>query len=97
MALSARTGSVMTSILSGLIILLFSASPLLISPGLRNSAIGKALDMANPFSGALNTFDAVIIDSEPFHQQIPRLILVLAWLLVAFTAVHLTARRPAFR
>lgn len=97
MALSARTGSVITSILSGFIILLFSASPLLIGQGLRNSAIGKALDMVNPFSGALNTFDAVIIDSEPFLQQILRLILVLAWLLVTFVAARIAAQRPVFR
>lgn len=97
MALSARSGSVMTSLLTSLIVLLFSASPLLIGPGLRNSTIGKALDWVNPFSGALNTFDAVIIDSDPFSGQIPRLVLVLFWLLLMFLAARVTARRPTFR
>jgi len=97
MALSARTGSVMTSLLTSLIILLFSASPLLIGQGLRNSVIGKALDMVNPFSGALNTFDAVIIDSDPFSSQISRLILVIVWLVITFIAARLSARRPVFR
>ncbi len=97
MALSARSGSVMSSLLTSLIILLFSASPLLIGPGLRNSAIGKALDAVNPFSGALNTYDAVIIDSDPFLSQLGRLVLVLLWLGIMFGVARLSARRPAFR
>jgi ABC-type transport system involved in multi-copper enzyme maturation permease subunit len=97
MAVSARTGSVMTSLLSSLIILLFLASPLLIGPGLRNSAVGRALDAINPFSGALNTYDAVIIDSEPFTSQLLRLLLVIVWLALTFTAALMGARRPRFR
>lgn len=97
MALSARSGSVLTSLLSSLIVLIFSASPLLIGPGLRNSTIGKALDAVNPFSGALNTYDAVIIDSDPFTTQLPRLILVLVWLGITFVAARYAARRPNFR
>jgi ABC-type transport system involved in multi-copper enzyme maturation permease subunit len=97
MALSARSGSVMSSLLTGLIALLFSASPLLIGPGLRNSAIGKVLDAVNPFSGALNTYDAVIIDSDPFTGQLGRLALVLIWLGVMFVIARMASRRPAFR
>jgi len=97
MALSARSGSVLTSLLSGLIVLLFSASPLLIGPGLRNSVVGKALDWVNPFSAALNTYDAVIIDGDPFSAQWPRLVLVVAWLAITFVAAHYAARRPNFR
>ena len=97
MALSARSGNVLTALLAGLIVLLFAASPLLIGPGLRNSAIGKVFDAVNPFSGALNTFDAVIIDSDPFTSQLPRLALVLIWLIVTFLAARVVARRPRFR
>jgi hypothetical protein len=97
LALSARSGSVLTALLTSLTVLLFCASPLLIGPGLRNSAIGRALDAINPFSGALNAFDAVIIDSDPFSSQLPRLVLVLGWLFVTFLAARLAARRPAFR
>ncbi len=96
-ALSARSGSVITSLLSSLIVLLFSASPLLIGPGLRNSAVGKALDALNPFSGALNTYDSVIVDSDPFTTQLPRLMLVLVWLALTFAAARFAARRPTFR
>lgn len=97
LALSARRGSVIASLLSSLIVLLFSASPLLIGPGLRNSAVGRALDAVNPFAGALNTYDAVIIDSNPFTTQLPRLLLVIGWLVVTFAAARFTARHPAFR
>jgi len=96
MALSVRSGSVLTSLLTSLIVLLFTASPLLLGPGLRNSTIGRALDAVNPFSGALNTYDAVIIDSDPFLAQLPRLTLVLAWLAVTFLAARTTAHRPRF-
>lgn len=97
MAISARSGSVMSSLLSGLIVLLFSASPLLLGPGLRNSAVGRALDAVNPFSGALNTFDAVIIDSDPFTGQLGRLALVAVWVAAMFAVARLASRRPTFR
>jgi ABC-type transport system involved in multi-copper enzyme maturation permease subunit len=97
MALSARSGSVMSSLLTSLIVLLFSASPLLVGPGLRNSAIGKTLDAVNPFSGALNTYDAVIIDSDSFTGQLGRLALVLIWLGVTFVIARMTSRKPALR
>lgn len=97
MALSTRSGSVMTALLTGLIVLLFSASPLVIGPGLRSSSIGMALDWINPFAGALNTFDAVIIDSEGFSSQWPHLLLVLLWLGLTFVFARLSARRPTFR
>ncbi|HED14506.1 MAG TPA: ABC transporter [Gammaproteobacteria bacterium] len=97
MALSARSGSVLSSMLSSLIVLLLSASPLLIGPGLRSSTIGKTLDAINPFSGALNTFDSVIIDSASFSAQIPRLVLVLVWLVSTFLVARNVARHPNFR
>jgi ABC-type transport system involved in multi-copper enzyme maturation permease subunit len=94
MALSARAGSVLGALLPSLTALLLSASPLLIGPGLRNSAIGRMLDAINPFAGALNTFDAVIVDGDPLSAQLPRLALVLAWLALTFLAARATARRP---
>ncbi len=97
MALSARSGSVMTSLLISFTLLLFSASPLLIGPGLRQSAVGKMLDAVNPFSGALNTYDSVIIDGDAFTAQLPRLVLVLIWCAVTFVAAQVQARHPKFR
>jgi len=96
MALSARTGSVLASLLSSVTLLMLSASPLLIGPGLRGSAVGRALDAVNPFAGALNTFDSVIIDSEPFSAQAVRLMLVAAWLGLCLLAARRSAAHPNF-
>lgn len=82
MALGARLGSARSSLLTGLIILLLSASPLLLGPSLRQSAIGKAFDTVNPFSAAVNAYDAVIIDSQAITAQIPHLAAALVWLIL---------------
>jgi len=97
MALSARTGSVMASLLTTVTLLMLSASPLLIGPGLRGTVIGRALDAVNPFAGALNTFDSVIIDSEPFSVQTTRLFLVAAWLVLCLLVARRSAGRPDFQ
>ena len=63
---------------------MFSASPLLLSPGLRNSLIGKTIDMVNPFACAINSYDSMIIDSEPFSVQLIRFLVVLIFLVAMF-------------
>ena len=97
MALSARTGSVLASLLSTVTLLMLAASPLLIGPGLRGSAIGRAMDAVNAFAGALNTFDSVIIDSEPFAAQVGRLLLVVAWLGLCLLVARRSAGHPNFQ
>lgn len=96
MALSARTGSVLASLMSTVTLLLLSASPLVLGPGMRGTIIGRVIDAVNPFAGALNTFDSVIIDSQPFTVQVGRLILVLAWLGVCLLAARRSASHPKF-
>jgi ABC-type transport system involved in multi-copper enzyme maturation permease subunit len=83
--LSARVRSVRSALLTSLIILMLLASPLLLGPSLRQSTIGKLFDALNPFSAAVNTFDSVVIDSQPLAMQITRLVITLVWL--ALTAV----------
>ena len=97
MALSARTGSVMTSLLSTVTLLMLTASPLVIGPGLRGSIVGRILDAINPFAGALNTLDSVIIDSDPFWAQMARLILVTVWLALCLLAARRSVGHPDFR
>ena len=97
MALSARSGSVMASLLSTTTLLMLSASPLLVSPGLRGTPVGKALDAINPFAAALNTFDSVMIDSEPFSAQAARLVPVIAWFIICYTAARRNAAQPDFQ
>ena len=81
-ALSARLRSVRSALLTSLIILMLLTSPLLLGPSLRQSSIGKLFDVVNPFSAAVNTFDSVVIDSQPLSMQITRLAITLAWLLL---------------
>lgn len=81
--LSARFGNVRTALLTALITLILLASPLLLGPSLRQSAIGKLFDAVNPFSAALNTFDSVVIDSQPLSMQLGRLTVTLVWLALA--------------
>ncbi|MDB5992215.1 MAG: putative heme exporter protein [Herbaspirillum sp.] len=83
--LSARARSVHSALLTSLIILMLLASPLLLGPSLRQSTIGKLFDAVNPFSAAVNTFDSVVIDSQPLTMQITRLVITFVWL--ALTAV----------
>lgn len=97
MALSARTGSVLASLLSTFTVLMLSSSPLLIGPGLRGTIIGRVMDAINPFAGALNTFDSVIIDSDPFKAQAGRLLLVAVWLGLCLVAARRSAAHPNFR
>jgi ABC-type transport system involved in multi-copper enzyme maturation permease subunit len=80
MGLGARLTTVRGTLVAALILLLLSASPLLLGPSLRQSAMGRAFDAINPLSGALNAYDAVIIDSQSLLSQPLRCGTVLIWL-----------------
>jgi len=97
MAMSARTGSVLASLLSTVTLLMLTAIPLVIGPGLRGTTIGRVMDAVNPFAGAINTFDSVIIDSQPFAAQVGRLLLVVAWLGLCLLAARRSAAHPKFQ
>lgn len=84
-ALSARLSTVRSSMLTSLIVLVLLTSPLLLGPSLRQSTLGQWFDAVNPFSAAVNTYDSVVIDSQPFGVQATRLLVALIWL--AATAV----------
>lgn len=93
MALAARLNTVRSSLLTGLIMLLVSASPLLLGPSLRQSAVGRAFDAVNPFSGALNAYDAVVLDLQAITAQLPHLALTLTWLALALGLAIYSFRR----
>lgn len=69
LAIGARLGSTRSALSVSLILLVLSASPLLLGPSLRQSAIGRIFDALNPFSGAVNAFDAIVIDSQGLATQ----------------------------
>lgn len=93
MALGARLRSARAALLASLIALLLLASPLLLGPSLRQSAIGRGFDAVNPFSGAVNALDAMVIDGQGLAAQGWHLALVLGWLALAYVAA-LRSLRP---
>jgi hypothetical protein len=52
---------------------------------------------SDAYAGALNTFDSVIIDSEPFSAQFARLLLVAVWLGLCLLAARRSAAHPKFQ
>jgi ABC-type transport system involved in multi-copper enzyme maturation permease subunit len=92
MCLGARLSSARAGLLAGLIALVVSASPLLLGPSLRQSAIGRVFDAVNPISAAVNAYDAVIIDSQTILAQWPHIAVAVLWL-----AATLLFARFAFR
>lgn len=92
LGLSARFVNVRTALSISLIALALLASPVLLGPGLRQSAIGRIFDAVNPFSAALNSFDSVVIDSQPFPAQATRFAVVLVWLFLTMTFAVRSAR-----
>jgi ABC-type transport system involved in multi-copper enzyme maturation permease subunit len=84
LGLGARMASARGALLAGLITLLLAASPVLIGPSLRQSAIGRAFDAVNPFSAAVNAYDAVLIDSQSIGAQWMHFGVALFWLVVTY-------------
>lgn len=82
MGLGARLASARAGLLTGLITLVVSASPLLLGPSLRQSTIGRVFDAVNPFSAAVNAYDAVIIDSQTVLAQWPHVVVAAVWLIL---------------
>lgn len=94
MAFAARLRSARAALMAVLSALLLAASPLLLGPSLRQSAIGRGFDAVNPFSGALNALDAMVIDGQGLAAQGWHLALVLAWLALAYAAALRVLRGP---
>lgn len=83
MSLGSWLATARAGLLTGLITLVVSASPLLLGPSLRQSAVGRAFDAVNPFSAAVNAYDAVIIDSQTILAQWPHVAVAAVWLALA--------------
>lgn len=92
MGLGAHLSASRTALLIGLMTIVVSASPLLLGPSLRQSAVGRVFDAINPFSAAVNAFDAVIVDSQAVLIQWPYICVAVLWL-----ALTLLMARWGFR
>lgn len=93
--LGALLASARAGLLTGLITFVVSASPLLFDPSLRQSGIGRAFDAINPFSAAVNSYDAVIIDSGSIVPQWPHLVVAAIWLIATLWLARSGFRRVA--
>jgi len=95
MGLGSLLATARGGLLTGLIALILSASPLLFGPSLRQSAVGRAFDAVNPFSAAVDGYDAVIIDSQTIVAQWPHLAVAAVWLALALWLARSGFRRIA--
>lgn len=93
MTLGTRFSSSRTGLLIGLTTLIVAASPLLIGPSLRQSTVGRLFDAVNPFSAAVNAYDAVIIDSQTILSQAGHEAVALVWLVLTLSFARLGFRR----
>ena len=95
LALGTWLGSTRSALSISLILLVLSASPLLLGPSLRQSAIGRIFDAINPFSGAINAYDAIVIDSQSVFAQglhaLPVAVFLVLSLFLAVTSVRAVA------
>ncbi len=73
--------------------LLLSGVPTILGPSLRQNSIGKIADLVNPFANALNMLDSVVIDSQGLPSQIPYLMVIIGYSLVALGCLYLVARK----
>jgi len=84
MWLGAGMAQLVSAYVVGLLTLMVAASPLLLGPALRQSVIGRIFDAINPFSAAVNAYDAVVIDSMSLLSQWPGFIAAFLWLGLTF-------------
>ena len=87
LGLGAYFSSARATLMLCLVALLLSASPRLLGPSLRQS-VGVAFDAVNPFSAALNAYDAMVIDGQGAIAQAWHGVVAMIWLIgtAAFAA-----------
>ncbi len=83
MGLSARIKSMKNSLIISFFIFLLAGAPIFLSAAQRRTWFGRILDFMNPFAGAINTFDSVIIDSQGFSYQAGRVAIICGYLLLS--------------
>ncbi len=93
LALSARMKTFKGALSIGLTAFLLSASPILLGPSLRQSAVGRVVDLINPFAIALNMLDSVVVDSLGLLFQIMPLAILVFYTIAAIWVLSMTTRR----
>jgi ABC-type transport system involved in multi-copper enzyme maturation permease subunit len=93
LTLSAKVKSFRGVLSIGLTVFLFSGSPVLLGPALRQSAVGQMIDLINPFADALNTLDSVVIDSQEISFQVIRLTIMICYVLGVLGVLYTATKR----
>jgi ABC-type transport system involved in multi-copper enzyme maturation permease subunit len=93
LALSARIKTVKGVLSIGLLLFLVCGSPIVMGPSLRQSVIGRFMDVVNPFGVALNMLDSVVVDSQGILVQILPLAVLLCYTGAVLLFLHLATRR----
>lgn len=93
LAFSAKARSFKSALSVGLTLFLLAGSPIILGPSLRQSTVGRAIDLLNPFAGALNTLDSVIIDSQGLLFQLLRLAIMVGYSLLILVILHSATKR----
>jgi ABC-type transport system involved in multi-copper enzyme maturation permease subunit len=93
LALSARMKTFKGALSIGLTAFLLSGSPILLGPSLRQSTVGRFIDLINPFANALNMLDSVVVDSLGVLFQIIPLAILAFYAIAAIWVLSMTARR----
>jgi ABC-2 type transport system permease protein len=93
LALSARMKTLKGALSIGLTAFLLSGSPILLGPSLRQSSIGRFIDLINPFADALNMLDSVVVDSLGVLFQIIPLSILVSYAIAAIWVLNMATRR----
>jgi len=93
LALSARMKTFKGALSIGITAFLLSGSPILLGPSLRQSTVGRFIDLINPFANALNMLDSVVVDSLGVLFQIIPLAILVSYAIAAIWVLSMTTRR----
>lgn len=93
LALSARMKTFKGALSIGLTAFLLSGSPILLGPSLRQSTVGRFIDLINPFADALNMLDSVVVDSLGVLFQIIPLAILAFYAIAAIWVLSMMTRR----
>jgi ABC-2 type transport system permease protein len=93
LTVSARTATLKSALFISVIVFLILGSPAVLGASLRQTGIGKIIDMVDPFMDALNTIDSVVIDSQGFDFQLLRLGIMALYALMVLWLLNVTSRR----
>jgi ABC-type transport system involved in multi-copper enzyme maturation permease subunit len=83
MGLSARIKSMKNSLIISFFIFLLAGAPIFLSAAQRGTWFGRILDFINPFAGAINTFDSVVIDNQRLSYQIGRVAIICVYTILS--------------